>query len=305
MAMKVRQKFPRHSSRTTSLCFACLGVLGLISLFRIGRFSTQVSLSSQPASQLLHDPNHLIYDIGLNDGTDTGFYLKTNYSVVAVDANPMMVAKASGRFLNSIMTGKLRLLNVGLVDDKRLPEGESGGPYLDFYVHKLQDDWSSFRRDWGCRDPKHPNITTEDMCQVIPVPTTSCGALVKTLGRGHFMKIDIEGYDMACIQSVALLGNAYLPTYVSVEGPSVEKVDFFSNHGYRRFKIQSMKQVLPDFYALNGISAMGKGGASGPWGEAAIDIESGRRWRSAHDVVAEMKKMTGKDGDWYDLHAAM
>jgi FkbM family methyltransferase len=247
--------------------------------------------------------NGLVYDIGLNDGTDTAVYLQQNFSVVAVDANPFMVAKASGAFLGDVLKGRLRLLNVGLVDDARLEHGTGMGPQMDFYVHKTHDDWSSFRKEWGCRPTL--NLTSmEDLCQVIPVPTTSCGTLVQSLGRAHFMKIDIEGYDMECIQSVALLGRAYLPDYVSVEGPDARKIEAFVLLGYSRFKIQSMQRVLGSFYRENNVTAMGVGGGSGPWGEQAVDIELGRAWRSQSSALAALGRLSGAGGDWYDLHVA-
>lgn len=259
-----------------------------------------------PGRAVLNTPetSGLIYDIGLNDGTDTAVYLKENYSVVAVDANPMMVAQAAGTFVDSLMSGRLRLLNVGLVDDARLVQRTGVlGPQMDFYVHQLHDDWSSFLKEWGCR-PIGNETSVEKLCQVIQVPTTSCGVLVKRIGRAHFMKIDIEGYDMQCIQSVALLGRAYLPYYVSVEGPDAGKIDTFVRLGYTRFKIQSMKGVLNTFYKTNNVSAMGTGGGSGPWGEDAIDIEIGHAWRNRNEAIAALVQETGADGDWYDLHVA-
>lgn len=155
----------------------------------------------------------------------------------------------------------------------------------------------------GCRPT--PNVTSvEDLCQLIPVPTTSCGALVKAMGRGYFMKIDIGGYEMECIQSVALLGHAYPPDFVSVEGPPVQNIEALALLGYKRFKLQSMIHVLRSFYKAINISAMEIRGASGPWGDDSVDIEIGRAWGNKHEAIGALGKLTGAGGDWYELHAA-
>ena len=37
----------------------------------------------------------LVYDIGMNDGTDSAYYLRRGYSVVAVEANPILAEESS------------------------------------------------------------------------------------------------------------------------------------------------------------------------------------------------------------------
>src|SRR6185503_8538306 len=56
----------------------------------------------------------LVYDVGLYDGTDTAYYLSRGYRVVAVEANPQMVARAQERFAESIDAGRLTIVPVGI-----------------------------------------------------------------------------------------------------------------------------------------------------------------------------------------------
>ena len=41
------------------------------------------------------DPN-LVFDIGLNNGDDTAYYLHLGYRVIGVEANPLLVAACKG-----------------------------------------------------------------------------------------------------------------------------------------------------------------------------------------------------------------
>jgi hypothetical protein len=60
-----------------------------------------------------YDPG-LIYDVGMNNGDDTAYYLRRGFSVVAIEPNPALVASASERFRREIKVGRLTILNVGV-----------------------------------------------------------------------------------------------------------------------------------------------------------------------------------------------
>ncbi len=42
--------------------------------------------------------NDLIYGVGLFDGSDTAYYVHRGYTVVGIDANPVMIEKAKNKF---------------------------------------------------------------------------------------------------------------------------------------------------------------------------------------------------------------
>jgi FkbM family methyltransferase len=85
----------------------------------------------------------LIYDVGMNNGQDSAFYMHKGYRVVAIEANPVLCERARQEFSNKIQSGQLTILNVAISEI----EGE-----LDFYVNLDNDHWSSLDPDWGTRD---------------------------------------------------------------------------------------------------------------------------------------------------------
>jgi len=56
----------------------------------------------------------LIFDIGMYDGSDTGYYLETGHRVVAVEANPELIAVAAQRFASDVTSGALTLVNAAI-----------------------------------------------------------------------------------------------------------------------------------------------------------------------------------------------
>ena len=56
----------------------------------------------------------IIYDFGMNEGSDTDYYLAKGFKVVAVEANSMLCSQAERRFAQQIADGRLVLLNVAL-----------------------------------------------------------------------------------------------------------------------------------------------------------------------------------------------
>jgi len=52
----------------------------------------------------------LIFDIGVGNGDDTAFYLAKGFRVVAVEANPVLVAAAKRRFDEDIQAGRLAIV---------------------------------------------------------------------------------------------------------------------------------------------------------------------------------------------------
>ena len=58
----------------------------------------------------------LIYDLGMNNGDDTDFYLKRGFEVVAVEANPALCQQAEERFAEAIAAGKLTIVKAAIGD---------------------------------------------------------------------------------------------------------------------------------------------------------------------------------------------
>ncbi|HEY6444004.1 MAG TPA: FkbM family methyltransferase [Candidatus Acidoferrales bacterium] len=176
---------------------------------------------------MTRDPD-LIFDVGLFDGGDAAYYLARGYKVVAIDANPSMVEKARNRFKDDVETKRLNLLNVGI--------GKSPGTAT-FWVSD-KPEWSSFNEEIASRDG------TEH--RPVPVPVVPFSELLSQFGIPHYLKIDIEGNDKLCLES---LKGIDLPQYVSVEAEcvgdstqlseeeAVGMLESLQELGYRKFKL--------------------------------------------------------------------
>lgn len=55
----------------------------------------------------------LIFDIGMNDGSDTEYYLSKGFHVVAVEASPPLIEAARAKFASEIAVGQLALFAGG------------------------------------------------------------------------------------------------------------------------------------------------------------------------------------------------
>jgi FkbM family methyltransferase len=61
-------------------------------------------------------PNQLGYDVGLHNGNNTAYYLNKGCRVVAIEANPTLVAQASRRFKREIADERLILVNAAVAE---------------------------------------------------------------------------------------------------------------------------------------------------------------------------------------------
>ena len=157
---------------------------------------------------LFSTPKHkdLIYDVGMFDGHDTAFYLKKGFRVIAFEAMPKFIEKNKKKFEKEIEEGKLIIVE-GAITDKTDVEN------ITFYVsEKLAN---STAHEWLAQiHKKHFNSDTE----AITVPAVDFSAALKKYGVPYYMKIDIEGSDMLCIE--ALKNFKERPDYLTVEMPT-------------------------------------------------------------------------------------
>merc|ERR1712194_44627 len=165
--------------------------------------------------------------------------------------------------------------------------------------HRDRPDFSALD---GERVPRHMRAGS------VPVHAVSCAELVAKYGKPYGVKIDAEGADHACLTSLKR-ANA-VPYYLSAElpnvlkegsEPAVELLQLLTSMGYEEFKLcrQSLynaRTVLAVDQLTNVtelmVSRQGLGfGASGPFGEPAVDWLVGARWRSASAILPNLKSM--------------
>jgi FkbM family methyltransferase len=167
----------------------------------------------------------LVYDVGLYDGTDTAYYLSRGYRVVAVEANPQMVASAQERFAESIDAGRLTIVPVGI--------GPAVGT-AQFWICDDHTDWRSFDVAVASRDgARHHSIE---------VPVVPFRDVLEEHGMPWYCKIDIEGSDRGCLQD---LDAERRPEFVSVEFGDGDELELMSALGYDRFKVIDQSRLAP------------------------------------------------------------
>jgi FkbM family methyltransferase len=173
--------------------------------------------------------NDLIYDVGMYDGYDTAYYLTCGFRVIAIEANPSLVALAQKRFEAEIEAGKLTIINVGISDHSTVAE---------FWVSDELPAVSTFSKDLTTRFnvPHHP----------IQVQCKPLSEIVSEYGVPYYLKIDIEDYDIVCLNQLTL---ATKPTFISVEMTSEESggqlLVRLRELRYDRFKIINQRHLLP------------------------------------------------------------
>src|SRR5262249_9627711 len=127
----------------------------------------------------------LIYDVGVGDGGDTAFYLAKGFRVVAVEANPVLVAAARRRFEHAIQTGRLTIIEKAIA----LTPGRAS-----FDVHRVNPHWSSLVQSRRAR--------MGDDLETIEVECITLADVLAEHGIPHYLKIDIEEADLDAVRSL-------------------------------------------------------------------------------------------------------
>ena len=170
----------------------------------------------------------LIYDLGMNDGNDSAYYLALGYHVIAIEANSALVERAKSRFKTEISQGKLRVLNLAI--------GATSGA-MPFWICDSDHGWSSLdeSRLLLSGAPHHR----------VDVECRSISNVIAENGIPYYLKIDIEGYEQMCLDG---LRPELAPSYLSLELFSV--VDD-SDGGHRAILKQLRKLGYASFALIN------------------------------------------------------
>jgi FkbM family methyltransferase len=158
----------------------------------------------------------LIYDIGMNNGDDTAFYLTRGYRVLAIEANPELAEAGRKRFATEIAERKVEVLSVAI--------GAESGRAL-FWISS-NPQFSSFDR---VNAQKWDNSAYE-----IDVECRPMRSILAEYGIPFYMKIDIERADHFCLQAI---DRDDPPEFLSFEKGSLEDLLTARSKGYSRFKI--------------------------------------------------------------------
>jgi FkbM family methyltransferase len=149
----------------------------------------------------------LIYDVGMHRGEDTDFYLKKGFRVIGFEADPELAGQCRTRFAREIDDGRLTVVEGAVVPPR---VGSAEGRSIRFYRNRQASVWGTVVDDWARR-----NETFGAPSEIIDVHTVDFGQCLVRYGIPHYMKVDIEGSDLVCLE--ALRHQDARPDYVSIE----------------------------------------------------------------------------------------
>lgn len=236
-------------------------------------------------TRFISDSN-LIFDLGMNNGDDSAFYLKRGLRVVALEANPLLCEQASQNFADDVAAGALTIINAAI--------WESSGERA-FYINLENDHWSSLDVNWAGRNGS--------AYKSVPVQCVTLPALFATYGVPFTLKIDVEGVDHVVLDQ--LRGLDLLPRFVSVEDCrfGFDYMEALAACGYDGFKLFDQSTVAGRVDAETGHTF--PLGSSGPLG---AEIEGD--WLS-YAAVVDLYARTVRDrsgvrlapqSQWWDIH---
>lgn len=249
-------------------------------------------------------PN-LIIDVGMHRGEDTDFYLAKGFDVVAVEANPTLAAEARTRLAAEVLSGRLRIIEGAIAataETQRLAVAD------DFTI------WTTVSNDF-MRSKQERGVVYRH----IDVTGLRFADIIAGVGVPYYLKIDIEGHDMLCVEALHDFGER--PDYISVESTvCVGDVPFelvfdelaqLWRLGYRAFKYldqsRNPRQRCP-YPPLEGtyVDTTFHADSSGPFGE-----ETPRRWLSIDQAVLYARwlrwhhRLVGSGGRWSQAKPAL
>lgn len=230
--------------------------------------------------------SRVIFDLGMNNGDDTEYYLKKGFRVVAIEANPSLCKKAALRFAAAINDNKLTIVNAAI--------WETPGSRT-FYINLDNDHWSSLDASWAGRDGSR--------CREITVRCATLAQLFNEFATPFYLKIDVEGVDHVVLDQLRALHR--LPQFVSVEDCrfGFRYMETLAACGYDGFKLLDQSTVANMRDPQTG--HIFPPGSSGPLGK---DIEG--NWLFYPEIV-EAYTRTVRDAagnrlaprsQWWDIH---
>lgn len=200
---------------------------------------------------MLLESENLIFDIGMHKGEDLQFYLNRNAKIIAVDADPLMIELVSRKFKSYIENNRLVLINKAISDVENSE--------LKFNLSS-NSEWSSLNPEIAGRSVLNSlaiGIEGKAFSEVgqIKVYSTTLPALMKQYGVPYYCKIDIEGMDNVCLQS--LKNCKELPAFISVESEclgenqivkeeyTLQTLYSLASLGYSKFALIDQKTLQP------------------------------------------------------------
>jgi FkbM family methyltransferase len=225
----------------------------------------------------------LIFDVGMHKGEDSEFYLKKGFRVVAFEADPDLAQYCRERFRGFIDMKQLVIVEGAIVGRDVIGAGQKK---VRFYRNGLSV-WGTTSADWASR-----NMRLGYPSSAIEVDAVDFTQIIQRYGMPHFMKVDIEGTDMVCINALNLFRER--PDYLSLESDKNSlaairfEIETLEGLGYDSFKAVEQSSItrnqVPPNPSKEGAYAAHRfmEGASGLFG-----LELGGEWKPRRRIILQ------------------
>lgn len=211
---------------------------------------------ASPHGRMVNMPGYsdLIFDVGFNNGEDTGAYLNLGYRVIAVEADRRLAEKGAITFAKEVDARRLEIINaaISVMTPCELVRFEN-------------DRWSTLMPGWVERNTR----AGASILGTERVDGIDLKELIVRFGHPFYVKIDVEGSDLLALQQLNASGCR--PEYVSLESSKTSwrqmstELDVLESMGYTRF--QAIPQHSLDSHQSQKYwrSVEGSSGAFGPF----------------------------------------
>jgi FkbM family methyltransferase len=229
---------------------------------------------------------NLVYDVGLNQGEDTEFYLKKGFKVIAFEANPDSAEFCRKKFADAVERGDLVIVEGAIVDHQNQLNGHSTTKFYRNVDHRL---WGSASEDFALRSEVLG--TTNEVIEVKVTDFTEC---LKKYGIPYYLKADITGSETVCLR--ALLNFENKPRYISIRSEKVifrrleEEINILEKLGYNKFMAiqQDVENLQVPAHSKEGLSVphIFPEGSSGLFGQ---DLPE--KWKEKEAILKDYRRI--------------
>lgn len=259
----------------------------------------------------------LIFDFGMYDGTDTDFYLRKGFRVVAVEADPDVAAAGAARFADEIAEKRLVIVNKAIARER--------GPVTLF--RSANSLWSTINTERNEQTTRKGTASQE-----VTVDAVTSKDIVEEFGTPYYCKIDIEGLDLVALNG--FVGLSDLPKFISIESKRHdmanirEELSALVKLGYDHFKViaqhkvKDQKEPSPPREGKSAGNPVHESSGlfgedlPGPWLTYDQAVDAYRRpllnhYLTGGDALITNRwlraalKRTGFHAGWYDTHARL
>jgi FkbM family methyltransferase len=229
---------------------------------------------------------NLIYDVGMNIGQDTDYYLKRGFDVIAFEADPNNADFCKEKYAKEIKSGQLVIVEGAITENF----SSNGRPHkIKFYQNEDHPLWGSTSKGFASR-----NEVLGTSNKIIEVDAVDFSDCLEKYGIPHYLKADIVGNEVICLR--ALLNFENRPDYISIRSEKVifsrleQEFELLTQLGYDKFKAiqQDVTDLKVFFDSPEGskVEYTFQEGASGNFGE-----NTKGKWKDLKQIIKDYNRI--------------